>query len=171
MLHSIDLSEADAWKKEYTVSEAYLGPNKASIMELFCEKVSDFELFLHKSSIIDVWQGANCVSAIFLATIEIYRFAEKLVRWSYLALSWQGSLWYRNQSIDLLCKSTDWFLYDMDLCHEKVKCRLQWCITTILLTLYFPMFPFDPPENIRKPKVFWCFQGDQKGTLGSKGLI
>ena len=22
------------------------------------------------------------------------------------------------------------------------------------LTLYFPMFPFDPPENIRKPKVF-----------------
>ena len=35
----------------------------------------------------------------------------------------------------------------------------------ILLTLYFPMFPFDPPENIRKPK------GDQKGTLGSKGLI
>ena len=32
------------------------------------------------------------------------------------------------------------------------------------------MFPFDPPENIRKPKVFRCFQGDQKGTLGSKGL-
>ena len=24
----------------------------------------------------------------------------------------------------------------------------------ILLTLFFPMFPFDPPENIRKPKVF-----------------
>ena len=38
------------------------------------------------------------------------------------------------------------------------------------LTLYFPMFPFDPPENIRKPKVFLCFQGNQKGTLGSKGL-
>ena len=32
------------------------------------------------------------------------------------------------------------------------------------------MFPFDPPENIRKPKVFWCFQGDQKGTFGRKGL-
>ena len=32
------------------------------------------------------------------------------------------------------------------------------------------MFPFDPPENIRKPKVFGCFQGDQKGTLGRKGL-
>ena len=32
------------------------------------------------------------------------------------------------------------------------------------------MFPFDPPEIIRKPKVFRCFQGDQKGTLGRKGL-
>ena len=32
------------------------------------------------------------------------------------------------------------------------------------------MFPFDPPEKIRKPLVFLCFQGDQKGTLGSKGL-
>ena len=33
------------------------------------------------------------------------------------------------------------------------------------------MFPFDPPENIRKPKVFWCFQGDQRRTLGRKELI
>ena len=40
----------------------------------------------------------------------------------------------------------------------------------IKLTLFFPMFPFDPPENIRKSLVFWCFQGDQKGILGRKGL-
>ena len=33
------------------------------------------------------------------------------------------------------------------------------------------MFLFDPPENFRKPKVFWCFQGDQKKALGRKGLI
>ena len=32
------------------------------------------------------------------------------------------------------------------------------------------MFSFDPPENIWKAKVFWCFQGDQKETLGRKGL-
>ena len=30
------------------------------------------------------------------------------------------------------------------------------------------MVPFDPPENTRKPKIFWCFKGDQKGTLGRK---
>ena len=32
------------------------------------------------------------------------------------------------------------------------------------------MFPFDPPENIRKPLVLGCFQGDQKGTSGRYGL-
>ena len=32
------------------------------------------------------------------------------------------------------------------------------------------MFPFDPPENIRKLLGFWCFQRDQKGKLGRKGL-
>ena len=38
------------------------------------------------------------------------------------------------------------------------------------LTLFFPMFPFDPVGNIRKLKIFWCFQEDQKGTLGRKSL-
>ena len=28
---------------------------------------------------------------------------------------------YRNQSIHLLCKSMDWFLYDRNLHHERVK--------------------------------------------------
>ena len=38
----------------------------------------------------------------------------------------------------------------------------------IYLNPFFPMFPFDPPENIRKRLVFRYFQGDQKGTLGKK---
>ena len=43
-------------------------------------------------------------------------------------------------------------------------------VTDFTLAIFFPMFPFDPPENIRKPLVFYHFQGDQKGTLGRKGL-
>ena len=39
----------------------------------------------------------------------------------FLTLSWLKSLLYKNQSIDLLCKSVDWFLYDTDLLHERVK--------------------------------------------------
>ena len=34
---------------------------------------------------------------------------------------------------------------------------------------FLPVFLFDTPES-RKPKVFWCFQEDQKGTLGGKEL-
>ena len=39
-----------------------------------------------------------------------------------LTLSGRKPLSYRNQSTDLLRKSMDWFLYDNDLRHERVKC-------------------------------------------------
>ena len=38
-----------------------------------------------------------------------------------LTLLWWRSLSYRNQFINLLCKSMDWFLYDRDLRHKRVK--------------------------------------------------
>ena len=41
--------------------------------------------------------------------------------WKCLTLSWRRPLSYKNQSIDLLCKSVDWFLYDNGLRHERVK--------------------------------------------------
>ena len=50
---------------------------------------------------------------------------------------------------------------------QKVVCNLN--IQLNYLTLFFPMFPFDPPENIRKLNVFLCFQVDQKETLRRKG--
>ena len=41
-----------------------------------------------------------------------------------LTLPWRRQLSYRNQSIDLLCKSMDRFLYHSDLRHERVKTKL-----------------------------------------------
>ena len=38
-----------------------------------------------------------------------------------LTLSWRRSLSCRKQSIDLPCKSTDWFLYDRDFLQEVLK--------------------------------------------------
>ena len=38
-----------------------------------------------------------------------------------LTLSWRRPLLYRNQSIDLIRKSMDWFPYDNGLRHERVK--------------------------------------------------
>ena len=40
---------------------------------------------------------------------------------NYLTPLWRKPLPYRNQSIDLLCKSMDWFLYGKGLCHERDK--------------------------------------------------
>ena len=48
--------------------------------------------------------------------------SSKLINfYSPLTLSWRRLLSYRNQSIDLLRKSMDWFLYDNGLRHERVK--------------------------------------------------
>ena len=44
--------------------------------------------------------------------------------WNLLTLSWRRPLSYRSQSIDLLGKSLDWFLYDNGLGHERVNVRM-----------------------------------------------
>ena len=38
------------------------------------------------------------------------------------------------------------------------------------LTFSSKGFPFDPPENIGKALVFYCFKRNLKGTLGRKEL-
>ena len=32
-----------------------------------------------------------------------------------------------------------------------------WVSQILFLTYFLPIFYFMPPENARKPKVFWCF--------------
>ena len=74
-----------------------------------------------------------------------------------LTLLWRRPLSHRNQSINLLCKSMDWFLYDNGLRHEGVKYlimvknKVDWIIPGILLRFY--------PEILSRfyPAVFlWC---------------
>ena len=75
---------------------------------------------------------------------------------SWLTISWWRSLSYRNQSIDLLYKSMDWFLYDRDLRYEKVKGTFI-CLFLVLLfslclkkyneNLYFQWIPFTCMKN------------------------
>ena len=47
----------------------------------------------------------------------------------YLTLSWRRPLSYRNQTIDLLHKSMDWFRYDNGHRHERVN---VWVIVCLL---------------------------------------
>ena len=53
-----------------------------------------------------------------------------------LTLSWRRPLSYRNQSIDLLCKSMDWFLYNNGLRHERVKDSLESLLNTNYCSRY-----------------------------------
>ena len=69
---------------------------------------------------------------------------------SEFTLSLRRSLSYRNQSIDLLCKSMDLFLYNRDLRHKWVKCELS-CLNHFLPRVSLLI-------NIRK-EIFWCFWG------------
>ena len=43
-----------------------------------------------------------------------------------LTLSWRKSLSNRDQSITLQWKSVDWFLYDKDYCHVRVKVVIEY---------------------------------------------
>ena len=54
----------------------------------------------------------------FTKKLETYHVS---IRNKTLTLSWRRSLSYKNHSIDLLCKSVDWFLYDNGLRQERVK--------------------------------------------------
>ena len=63
----------------------------------------------------------DCSSKFSILLAKVLLKSWRLVFSKLLTLSGQRSLSYRNQSIDLLCKSMDWFLYDKDLRHERVK--------------------------------------------------
>ena len=63
----------------------------------------------------------SSLSILFIIQIFPYNFFESFLSPTISTLSWRRSILYRNQSIDLLCKLTDWFLYDRDYHHERVK--------------------------------------------------
>ena len=91
-----------------------------------------------KACFMKIWESASIVCAIARGIrpevfLSVYFCLVSLfIRWLFwlvsmwgqhwhLTLSWRRPLSYRNQSIDLLCKSMDWFLYDNSLHHEGVK--------------------------------------------------
>ena len=68
----------------------------------------------------------------------------------------------------------DWFLYDRDLCHESVNPKkLFSAIQTFQekLVFFFNVPIFISLENIRKVKVFSCFQEHETVILGRNWLL
>ena len=56
-----------------------------------------------------------------------------------LTLSSRRFVSYRNQSIDLQRKSIDWFLYNRDLCHERVKEENMFRSTCSVIEIIFSL--------------------------------
>ena len=52
---------------------------------------------------------------------NITKTRQEVIHSHLSTLSWWRYLSYRNQSIDLLCKTMDWFLYVSYLRHERVE--------------------------------------------------
>ena len=65
-----------------------------------------------------------------LQEINIKNGCDKNVQDYRLTLLWRRALSCGNQSNDLLCKSMDWFLYDMDLRHDRFNLPFfsQWAL-------------------------------------------
>ena len=80
------------------------------------QKNSEYGHFLHSEG-IKRWSTLLLKQFLIIFTITS----------AYLTLSWRRPLSYRNQSIDLLRESMDWYLYDNGLRHERVsKTRFIW---------------------------------------------
>ena len=65
-----------------------------------------------------------------------------------LTFSWRRPISYRNQSIDLLCKSMDWFLFDIGLRHERVK---------LIILSFFTEGLWKSINNYRYSMFIWYF--------------
>ena len=76
------------------------------------------------SKIIQASKGCSRIMRCFSYIESRDILIELVVTFTLLifsSLSWRRLLSYRNQSIDFLCKSLDWPLYDYGLRHERVK--------------------------------------------------
>ena len=78
------------------------------------------------------------------------------LRISHLILI-RRSLSYRNQPIDLLCKSMEWFLYDRDLRHKRINDKIcEICEAKFGYSKWILFFFTEKTENLYG-FVFWCF--------------
>ena len=104
-----------------------LGKNKSKGWKFLWLFIPKFDMEISSvASLFQFWSSVfKCVNHTVIM-VEIFCckfFLSSSVSCQYylLTLLWQRSLSFTNQSIDFFYKSMDWFLYDNDLRHERVK--------------------------------------------------
>ena len=88
----------------------------------------------------------------------IRRYGNETFSWNRLTLSWRRPLSHRNQSIDLLGKSVDWFLYGNRLRHERVN-KLNVILTIITINPLHATGLFLSLRECQKTRGFLTFSG------------
>ena len=109
----------------------------------------------------DICQSERNVNSFFsscnlncaFATWNMSHAESSLIR---LTLSWRRLLSYRNQSIDLLRKSIDWFLYDNGLGHYRVNQRGFGKNVTRLPTKIQQHFGWTKKNDLSELKTKFC---------------
>ena len=97
------------------------------VFELTVRQIKYFDILQHckmQKQVIFIWHRKT--SSAHLHQIQCSLLVWLLFIYS-VTLSWWRFLSYKTQSIDLQNKSVDWFLYDRNLCHERVKANSHYC--------------------------------------------
>ena len=82
----------------------------------------------------------------FVIIVNGFQSFLRLIYFASLTLSWRRPLSYRNQSIDLLHKLMDWFLYDNGLRHERIKLSDSIWQYNLILPWWLIILLFDFPS-------------------------
>ena len=129
--------------------------------------------FLECGNLVDVHIKHNSVSVIAMFKIQNVLFPE-IMNISHFPLTERNKYKFRvNANFVPHSFFFFFFLSSFSIIILKQK-NNTWKITwimylkaptfihrvhTLWLTYFKSMFPFYTPENVRKPEVFWCFQG------------
>ena len=79
------------------------------------------EEYCFSAIVIDHTQILQSITSTITLVKKYFQALKDCCQFSSLTFSWWRSLLYRNQSINVLCKSINWFLYDTDFRHEILK--------------------------------------------------
>ena len=88
---------------------------------LYSWKLFEETIFFHNVKLACGWVAITKFLFMVGTKVSFHHQSNTIFILSTLTLSWRRCLSYRNQSIDLSCKSMGWFLYDRDIRHGRIK--------------------------------------------------
>ena len=125
-----------------------------------CLNVSQSIVCINKSSLYIVAVSLNLPLYTALSSFKsVAMFKRDHIKNVDLTLSRRRPLSYRNQSIDLLPKSMDWFLYDNGLRLERVKWKSS-KVNDCFISIAMHFFQY----KLSQSAINYMFKGNSRNT-------